>query len=297
MARKFAYYSSYQYAANKPVWAIDLDGLEDLIATVHGSWWADTVNEYLDNGDGMSALAAVIVGTMITKEMTASPAYADENWGINNSSPIGIEANQMEYANITDTRKNIQENGSVTIQLHYSGHDERGSLIDDGTAMIGRTIEIRDAPGAQDNIGLDWYIGNFIINYSGFGKAISPHVSQTGRHPWTGDKMDENDKMKMTAMGVADLLTMGITVRGAVKNQGLNFLQEVLNNALPGQLEEIGIGREAYDILASGNKVELISNMIQAGLITEELINKHFSNSAQDEARSIDKKSYIFIKE
>jgi RHS repeat-associated protein len=36
LAKKFAYYTPYQYAGNKPIWCIDMDGLEDIPATSTG---------------------------------------------------------------------------------------------------------------------------------------------------------------------------------------------------------------------------------------------------------------------
>lgn len=45
LSKKFAYYTPYQYAGNKPIWCIDLDGLEDLPSTLLNKYGEKQVHE------------------------------------------------------------------------------------------------------------------------------------------------------------------------------------------------------------------------------------------------------------
>ena len=66
----------------------------------------------------------------------------------------------------------------------------------------------------------------------------------------------------------------------------VNVIQESSEKFFPEQLEEVGLTREALDILLSlsGDDkyikcIEIVSNLAQAGLVSEELIKKHIEDN------------------
>lgn len=67
----------------------------------------------------------------------------------------------------------------------------------------------------------------------------------------------------------------------------MNSFQEIWTNASPELQEEINVAREetdiTLDILTSSSKLEIIANMIQLGLVTPELYNKHFGEEENKE--------------
>lgn len=79
---------------------------------------------------------------------------------------------------------------------------------------------------------------------------------------------------------------MGASAPAALTNQGLNMFQEVLEQSTPEVLEEISGGREIIDIATSSNKVELIANIIQLGLVTPELYAKYFRDEVTPKENS-----------
>ena len=53
LTREYAWYTPYQFAGNKPIWAIDLDGAEELIRNVYlfnGRPWL-TITSYIPISD------------------------------------------------------------------------------------------------------------------------------------------------------------------------------------------------------------------------------------------------------
>ena len=113
-----------------------------------------------------------------------------------------------------------------------------------------------------------------------------------GKDPWTGE---EGSTWRLAVGGGTDLLTMGLggSVKALVRVRDIvrlpavinimsNILQEVLENIAPEKLEEIGLSREAIDIAFSLTEekkylkaIEILSNLVQAGLVSEDLIKKH----------------------
>jgi SOS response regulatory protein OraA/RecX len=76
----------------------------------------------------------------------------------------------------------------------------------------------------------------------------------------------------------------------AITNILLNIAQETIEKISPQKLEELGLTREVIDIaisLSEENKylkaIEIVSNLVQAGLVSEELIRKHLENNLTEE--------------
>ncbi|HFD32903.1 MAG TPA: hypothetical protein ENJ28_09400 [Gammaproteobacteria bacterium] len=294
LAKEYPFYTPYQFASNTPIWAIDVDGLEDLIATIHGSWWQGQINNYLEKGDEESALAAIIVGSLlIHKSMVDSKQYADNNWGVNKQSPISIEVNNMEVDGLMSIRKQAQEKGEVSIELRYTPHTETGHVKTNSDIMIGTTLLIRDAKGFNDESGFVGWVGT-VYKYLGFPKMFG-HIGQD-RDIWTGDKLDTRDRINLTVGGIADLLTMGKNPTSALMNIGLNSGQEGLENFSPEMKEEIGVLREAIDLSRPGHMIEMVSNMVQAGMVSQEIADKFLNTTLQDQIKGIKKENHIMQK-
>ena len=77
----------------------------------------------------------------------------------------------------------------------------------------------------------------------------------------------------------------------------VNVIQESSEKFFPEQLEEVGLTREALDILLSlsGDDkyikcIEIVSNLAQAGLVSEELIKKHIEDNLKEEDIELNEK-------
>ena len=77
----------------------------------------------------------------------------------------------------------------------------------------------------------------------------------------------------------------------------VNVIQESSEKFFPEQLEEVGLTLEALDILLSlsGDDkyikcIEIVSNLAQAGLVSEELIKKHIEDNLKEEDIEINEK-------
>lgn len=123
-----------------------------------------------------------------------------------------------------------------------------------------------------------------------------------GKDPWTGE---EGSTWRLAVGGVTDLLTMGFAGAGrlkalnslrdivelpAVTNILSNVVQEVIERVAPEYLEEIGLSRETLDIILSLSgddkhlkMIEVVSNLIQAGLVTEDVVKKYLESSLTKE--------------
>ena len=155
--------------------------------------------------------------------------------------------------------------------------------------------------GMQQMGGITGFAATFVMKYSGFGKlsrALTNHME--GKDPWTGE---EGSTWRLALGGITDLLTMGLgapskSLTGikalvklpAVTNILVNVIQESSEKFFPEQLEEVGVSREALDVLLSlsGDDkyikcIEIVSNLVQAGLVSEELIKKHIEDNINEE--------------
>jgi hypothetical protein len=155
--------------------------------------------------------------------------------------------------------------------------------------------------GMQQMTGVPGFAASFVMKYSGFGKlsrALTNYME--GKDPWTGEA---GSTITLAIGGITDLLTMGLggsskVILGikdlvrmpAITNILLNIAQETIEKISPQKLEELGLTREVIDIaisLSEENKylkaIEIVSNLVQAGLVSEELIRKHLENNLTEE--------------
>ena len=89
---------------------------------------------------------------------------------------------------------------------------------------------------------------------------------------------------------------MGTGPKSAITNQVLNIIQGALDEASPATIEELGLTREAIDLALSDNRIELFSNLVQAGLITDDLISKYMNNTVNDEIENITTENHVIEK-
>ena len=282
LMNSYPYYTPYQFAGNEPIWAIDLDGLEELVVTINGSWWYDKFFEYWNTqDDNSSALTLLIVGSsMIDKSMVESKTYADNNWGESNSNPISIKTKEGVEEDLSEIKKLVDKHGKLTLHIRARQHTEGGHIIEDGTEMNVTTLVITEYKGLSDNTtGVQKIAGTFVFEYSGFGKMF--RWIGHDRDPLTGKKIDGKDKLLLTTGGILDLLTMGsgttakeMLVSGGI-NITLNVIQGVVNDMTNNQLTEVtGLSREAVDVLLAGSQrdwLDVALNLAQAGLITADM--------------------------
>ena len=259
LTQEYPFYTPYQFAGNKPINSIDLDGLEEL--EVHSAYWTKKLLEmdlaYMTEDEIIAEVSRI-----------NTKGYKDDN--------------SKEYANkYYESKGNVASVVSAEDNLKLTGYTNAndGSVIKftiystaDGGAIEVFFPEI--AKGMEGQLeGYQYGLAAFAFKYSGYGKLNRAlHNYMEGEDQWTGEKGSTG---RLITGGATDLVTMGTGVFGALSNQGLNMFQEALEQASPEQLEQIGVGRESIDIATSSNKVELISNIIQAGLVTEDLYNKH----------------------
>ena len=155
-------------------------------------------------------------------------------------------------------------------------------------------LEGIDIPkGMQHTGGIPGAAATFVMKYSGFGKLTRAlHNYMDGKDPWTGEKGSTSG---LVVGGVTDLLTMGLGGSGkaitglksllkspAASNILLNVCQEALEKLSPEKKEELGFGRELLDLYAiskdaskSLKLIEGLSNLIQGGYVTSDIIDKY----------------------
>ena len=275
----FPWYTPYQFAGNKPIWAIDLDGLEEVIihSAVISKEYEDIELTNLTTGDIMTLV-----------QLTMSEGFRGTNKLKKEHEKHAVQFYQApgDGSVVTINEQTVSNDADLII---YGFTNAKGGAVIKYpiySEHYGGAIEItypEVQKGMKGNVrgtGVRDAAGTFVMKYSGFGKfgrALINHME--GVDPWEGEKGSTG---KLLMGGVTDLITMGVTPGGAVGNQLLNMSQEALERASPEQIAEIGIGREGLDIATSSNKVELITNIIQAGLITDEIYDKYFgSNTTQ----------------
>ena len=159
----------------------------------------------------------------------------------------------------------------------------------------------KEKKGMQQLTGIPGFAATFVMKYSGFGELTRAlHNHMDGKDPWTGEK---GSTWRLALNGITDLLTMGLetpakSLKGikalvklpAVTNILVNVIQESSEKFFPEQLEEVGLTREALDIILSlsGDDkyikcIEIVSNLAQAGMVSDELIKKYLQDNIKEE--------------
>lgn len=269
---------------NVPISKLKSKKLDGLKVTVHSAFWTEKLLDMITSNSSISAEDLVIEILRINNK-----DYKDSD-----SAKHAI-ANYECSGNLVSVTK-----GSGGFELTGFTSADLGYVIKFTIYMtVKGFIELKslegiDIPkGMQQMGGVAGAAGTFVMKYSGFGKlARGLHNYMDGKDPWTGEKGSTSG---LVVGGVTDLLTMGFGGPGkaitglksllqlpAASNILLNICQEVLENLKPELREELGFGREMLDLYeASKNPakalklIEGISNLIQAGYITDELIEKH----------------------
>jgi hypothetical protein len=62
LTKGYPFYTPYQFAGNNPIWAIDLDGLEERIV-IHSDWYKSTLLENKSSGELMDLLKRATYAT------------------------------------------------------------------------------------------------------------------------------------------------------------------------------------------------------------------------------------------
>lgn len=279
------WYTPFQFAGNKPIWAIDLDGLEEI--TIHSAYWT---KEFLN----------IDFNAMTHEEI--------ESFALNyNKDYKGIHGGYKDKNSQKWAALNYESPGAITSvnklpkgELSISGYTNviSGDVIKftilsslQGKGVI--EIEIPEVKkGMQgafgEGISVPKIAGTFAMKYSGFGKLSRALVNyMEGTDPWTGEN---GSTTGLIIGGVTDLATMGYGGAGtkftrikdvfnhpAIQNQTMNGVQEIFEHLYPEDSKTIGLVREGADLVLSfDNKdkilktVEVASNLIQAVMIAQE---------------------------
>ena len=256
---------------NVPLSKLKSKSLDGLKVTVHSAFWTEKFLDWVMNNTDVSAEDLVREVLRINKK-----DYKDSD-----SAKHAIENYECSGSLVSVTK------GSGGFELTGYTNADLGYVIKFTIHMaIKGVIELKDLEGIdipkgmQQMGGVPGAAATFVMKYAGFGKLTRAlHNYMDGSDPWTGEK---GSSWRLALSGITDLATMGTGGGGALTNQAFNLLQESLENASPEQIEALGGIREVTDILTSSSPAELISNIIQGGLVTEELVNKHFPNDNQE---------------
>ena len=289
-------------------------------ATLHGSWWDNRIFEYIyekENAPNAQRLLEVIIlgsifrhmdnitddllrdenGLPIVddidriKKIAEIQGYRRKNWGLGKDYPITLTNSKTKNLNslsVNEIMKEVDRTGEFRIILLSDSHDEYGNNLSHKPqydAKLNRgSIVIKAAKGMKDSDGVQYWSGWFVMN-SPFGKMFR-HVGQH-RDPWTGELLTGSDKIAMTFDGILDLLTLGVTLKSALVNQGFNIGMGILEKYVPSDefLTSLGISREIYEMYknltedgldSDGNviegvkgysKVEFVANLLQFGML------------------------------
>ncbi len=308
------------------------------VARIHGSWWKNRISKYTYgitpiNEEQTNKLIAqwilevIILGSVfihkenindeilakrMEKGITESKAREDElkyrtsNWGRAKDYPIMLTTSKQEKLkslSVNDIIKMVDKTGEFRIKMGSDAHDSVGNNISHkphfgDPANLG-TLIVKKREGFADTMTGHQYWSSWFVMNSPFGKMFR-HIGQY-EDPWTGELIDDTDKMFMTLDGVLDLLTLGTNLTSGIANQALNVAFEAINKSQY-SFEEEGILREMIDITMSiyglipkkvngkylpmdySNKyaiIEIVANLIQLGLITYQN-GKFKANSKKD---------------
>lgn len=269
---------------NVPVSKLKSKSLDGLKVTIHSAFWTEKLMDMISNNSSISAEELVVEILRINNKDykdSDSAKHAIANYECSGSL-VSVTKGSGGFELTGFTNADLGYAIKFTIYMTVKGFIELKSL------------EGIDVPkGMQQMGGVPGAAATFVMKYSGFGKlGRALHNYMDGKDPWTGEKGSTSG---LVVGGVTDLLTMGLGGSGkaitglksllklpAASNILLNVCQEALENVMPEIKEELGFGREMLDLYeASKNPakalklIEGISNLIQAGYITDELIEKH----------------------
>lgn len=259
---------------NVPLSKLKSKSLDGLKVTVHSAFWTEKFLDWVINNTDVSAEDLVREVLRINKK-----DYKDSD-----SAKHAIENYECSGSLVSVTK------GSGGFELTGYTNADLGYVIKFTIHMtIKGVIELKDLEGIdvpkgmQQMGGVSGAAGAFVMKYSGFGKlARGLHNYMDGKDPWTGEKASTSG---LVVGGVTDLLTMGFGgVQSAGTNILLNVTQEVAETLTPEQLEEIGLTREIIDLGLSVMEkdkylktIEVVSNLVQSGYVTDDMIEKYMS--------------------
>jgi hypothetical protein len=278
---------------NIPISHLKNGKIDNLNITVHSSYWTEKFLDWLMDNDSNFSVEGIIKEILRINEKDYKDAeslkYAVENYECSGS-----------LISVTKGSGRFQLNGYTNAN---SGGVIKFAIYIETQGLIQlKSLEGIDVPtGIQTLGGVGGGLATAVMKYSGFGKLTrAVHNYMDNKDPWTDKK---GSTWRLTIGGITDLVTLGLggSAKGllglkdivrlpAVTNILLNIGQEVLENITPSKLDELGLTRESIDIVLSLTEtnqyvkaVEIISNLVQAGLISEDLIKKKIESNLTEE--------------
>lgn len=287
---------------NMPIDVLRKTNRDGLKITLHSAFWSEKFMDWLSKNHAVSAEELVMEVMRINKKSykdKASYWHAVQQYECKGSLvSVSKTAGDFEITGYTSAVEGIP----IKFTLYYGVS---------GTITL-KEIEWvpleKEKKGMQQLTGIPGFAASFVMKYSGFGELTRAlHNHMDGKDPWTGEK---GSTWRLALNGITDLLTMGLggpakSLKGikslvklpAVTNILVNVIQESSEKFFPEQLEEVGLTREALDILLSlsGDDkyikcIEIVSNLAQAGLVSEELIKKHIEDNLKEEDIELNEK-------
>ena len=266
-----------------------IDGLK---ITVHSAFWTEKLLDMIMNDHTIGAEQIVEEIIRINKKQykdESSRQHAIKNYECRgNLVSVTKGSGDFELTGYTNAK-----DGGIQFTIY---------MVARGTVEVKIIEGIPDKKGMQHMGGVPGAAATFVMKYSGFGKlGRALHNYMDGKDPWTGEK---GSTWRLTVGGITDLLTMGVgggsvkvlrTLKDVVKipavtNILLNIVQEAIENASPERLKAIGLSREALDMalsLTGDNKyinaMELVTNLVQAGLVGEDDIRRWLGKDLKEE--------------
>ncbi len=242
LTASYPWYTPYQFAGNKPIIAIDLDGGEEKI-TVHYQEACCTGAEGL--------FRTVKTETQIASQMSFTGEHrkaAVHAWFTSGTtSEQNRRANSHMHVYVVAGDKPGEYNIREAI---YKDYPMLEKYRDGGYGSENPNESMVPAAGAglQNRLrGVQYGAAAAVMKYSGFGHfGRALYNTMDGEDPWTGIKGSSN---RLIVEGTANIVSMGFGGTGsALGNIVLNVAQEALETANPSQLSEIGLSREAIRV-------------------------------------------------
>lgn len=276
---------------NIPLSKVKNSSIDGLKITVHSAFWTEKLMDMIMNDHNLGAEDIVEEIIRINKKQ-----YKDED-----SKRHAIKNYECSGSLVSVTK------GSGAFELTGYTNAKEGKPLHITIYMVARgTVSVKilegipDKKGMQQMGGVSGAAATFVMKYSGFGKLTRAlHNYMDGKDPWTGE---EGSTGRLALEGIADLLTMGLggTAKGvtgikallqnpAGVNMFLNVCQETIENLSPEVREELGLGREIFELrqaLKNPQKalvvIEGLSNLVQGGFVASDVIEKHLSEQENE---------------